>query len=138
MPAKDLYHDCVRVALIKDSWTITHDPLTLRYGRKDLFVDLGAERFIAAEKQEHRIAVEIKSFVGQSEVVDLRDAVGQYVLYNNVLAVKEPERELFLAVHTQVFADIFTDDLGKLLLERSQLKILIFNPHTQEVVQWIR
>ncbi len=38
MPARDLYHDIVRTALVKDGWTITHDPLTLRWGRTDLFV----------------------------------------------------------------------------------------------------
>lgn len=27
--AKDLYHNAVRNALIKDGWTITHDPLRL-------------------------------------------------------------------------------------------------------------
>lgn len=29
MPRRDLYHDTVRNALIKDGWTITHDPLIL-------------------------------------------------------------------------------------------------------------
>ena len=27
MPVKDIYHDTVKNALIKDGWTITHDPL---------------------------------------------------------------------------------------------------------------
>ena len=30
MPAKDIHHDTVKNALIKDGWTITHDPLRLR------------------------------------------------------------------------------------------------------------
>ncbi|MFN9868505.1 MAG: element excision factor XisH family protein, partial [Pseudanabaena sp.] len=29
MPAKDIYHDNVCNALIKDGWTITDDPLVL-------------------------------------------------------------------------------------------------------------
>ena len=41
MPAKDRYHDIVKEALIKDSWTITHDPYRLSWGGKDLYVDLG-------------------------------------------------------------------------------------------------
>ena len=86
MPAKDLFHDCVRHALIRDGWTITHDPLRLTWGGKDLYVDLGAERLMAAEKSGQRIAVEIKSFVGDSGVDDLEKAVGQYVLYRAVLA----------------------------------------------------
>jgi hypothetical protein len=29
MPAKDIHHDAAKSAMIKDRWTITHDPLTL-------------------------------------------------------------------------------------------------------------
>lgn len=30
--AKDIYHEAVREALIKDGWTITHDPFILKGG----------------------------------------------------------------------------------------------------------
>ena len=50
MPAKDIYHTTVCDALVKDGWTITHDPYTMTFGQKDVFVDLGAERLLAAEK----------------------------------------------------------------------------------------
>ncbi|HIE29079.1 TPA: hypothetical protein EYP66_17540 [Candidatus Poribacteria bacterium] len=41
MPRKDIYHDSVKNVLIKDGWTITHDPLTLSFGDKDIYVDIG-------------------------------------------------------------------------------------------------
>lgn len=72
MAAKDIYHAHVRNALLKDGWLITHDPLALRWGAKDLFIDLGAEQLLAAEKSGKYIAVETKSFVGQSEIEDLK------------------------------------------------------------------
>lgn len=50
MPAQDIFHDSVKNALIKDGWTITDDPLYLDYGGIDMYVDLGAEKLIAAEK----------------------------------------------------------------------------------------
>lgn len=81
MPAKDVYHNTVKNALIKDGWQITNDPLILEYGGKDLFVDLGAEKLISAEKDNQKIAVEIKSFLGTSQVNDLEKAVGQYIVY---------------------------------------------------------
>ena len=74
MPAKDIYHDTVKNALIKDGWTITDDPLVISIGKKDLFIDLGAEKLIAAEKDSKKIAVEIKSFIGSSQVNDLKNA----------------------------------------------------------------
>ncbi len=36
MPARDLYHTALKNALIKDGWTITHDPLRLKWGVKDM------------------------------------------------------------------------------------------------------
>ncbi len=38
MPAKDIYHDNCKQALINEGWTITHDPYNLKVGRKDLFI----------------------------------------------------------------------------------------------------
>ena len=102
MPAKDIYHDIVKNALIKDGWTITHDPLVLRWGTTDVYVDLGAEQLLAAEKHGQKIAVEIKSFVGRSDVDDLEKALGQYLLYHDILVQREPDRILYLAVRRRM------------------------------------
>ncbi len=63
MPARDLFHNAVVHALQKDGWTITDDPLTIRYGKDRVSIDLGAERLLAAERGNEKIAVEIKSFL---------------------------------------------------------------------------
>jgi hypothetical protein len=52
MPAKNMHHDLVVRALKADGWTITHDPLTLSFGGRDLFVDLGAERAALAAESD--------------------------------------------------------------------------------------
>ena len=69
MPAKDIYHDTVKNALIKDGWTITDDPLSLKVGKKDIFIDLAANKLLVAEKKDKKIAVEVKSFIGTSEII---------------------------------------------------------------------
>ena len=43
MPAKDIYHNTVRNALEKDNWQITKYPFVLKWGIRDLYIDLGAE-----------------------------------------------------------------------------------------------
>jgi len=48
--ARDLFHDAVKNALIKDGWLITDDPFFLKVGDSELYIDLGAERLIAAER----------------------------------------------------------------------------------------
>ncbi len=137
MPAKDLYHDVVKNALVKDGWEITHDPLTLRWGKKDLFVDLGAEKLLAAEKGEARIAVEVKSFLGKSEIADLEQALGQFTLYRRILEVKDPDRGLYLAIRELVFNELFEEPIGQLLLDSKMVQIMIFNEDTEEVLRWI-
>ena len=59
--AKDLFHDAVRRGLEKDQWIITDDPLELEWEEITVRIDLAAERLIAAERGEKKIAVEIKS-----------------------------------------------------------------------------
>lgn len=55
MPARDLVHNAVKSALQKDGWTITHDPLSIDLTDGQLQIDLGAERLIAAQKQDERL-----------------------------------------------------------------------------------
>jgi len=137
MPAKDIYHDAVRNALIKDGWTITHDPLILKWGLKDLYVDLGAERLVAAEKEGHKIAVEVKSFVSPSEVEDLETAVGQFILYHDIMSRTEPDRVLYLAVRAAVFTSVFEEPIGQVLLENQRVKLVVFDPQAEVIVKWI-
>jgi hypothetical protein len=85
MPAKDYFHDHVCTALEKDGWTITDDPLTVKWLGTTLQVDIGAERIVAAEKEGRKIAVEIKSFLRASKLEDLKDAIGQFIIYRSAL-----------------------------------------------------
>ncbi|WP_315861646.1 element excision factor XisH family protein [[Limnothrix rosea] IAM M-220] len=73
--AKDLFHDAVKAALIKDGWKITSDPLTIRIERIKLEIDLAAEKILVAEKDNKKIAVEIKSFINPFTINDFHTAL---------------------------------------------------------------
>ena len=137
VPARDRYHDIFKNALLKDGWTITHDPLRLKWGIKDMYVDLGAEQVVTAEKAGRKIAVEIKSFVGASEINDLQNAVGQYFVYRSVMARTEPDRILYVAIDNEVFGDIFEEPLGSLMLEDYQIPLIVFDVEREVILQWI-
>ena len=137
MPARDRYHHSVRNALVKDGWKITHDPLRLKWGVKDMYVDLGAERLLTAEKPGHKIAVEIKTFSGASDIADIEQAIGQYFLYLAVLNRTERERTLYLAIHEDVYLNIFEESLGKLLLEEYKIPLMIFELDREVILKWI-
>ena len=137
MPAKDVYHDNVKTALTNDGWIITHDPLRLPWGAKDLYVDLGAKRLLAAQKGEHKIAVEVKSFIGYSAITELERALGQYILYHDIMAHIEPERVLYLAVPLAVFEELFEEPIGQVLLDNNRIRLMVFDPIAEVIVKWI-
>lgn len=138
MPARDYYHETVRKALEKDGWKITHDPYRLKLTRrKNLYIDLGAEQLIAAEKDIQKIAIEIKSFRGASEMKDLEEAVGQFVLYERLLKRYEPDRKLYLAVSNKIQKSIFEEEAGQVLLEDKVLCLMTFDINLEEITQWI-
>ena len=64
---------------------------------------MGAEKIIAAEKGEDKIAVEIKSFIGASNISEFHTAVGQFINYRVALEKEQPERTLHLAVPVSVY-----------------------------------
>jgi hypothetical protein len=138
MPAKDIYHQTVKIALVKDGWTITHDPYRIRLARgKNLFVDLGAERLIAADRDTEKIAVEVKSFTRASDMKDLEDALGQFVLYARLLIRYAPERTLYLAVTEEIRKTVFEEEAGQILIEDGIIRLVTFDPTQEVIVRWI-
>lgn len=138
MPAKDLYHDIVVEALRAEGWRITNDPFYIVFGGRSLFVDLGAEyETVAAERNGERLAVEIKSFISNSPVDDLEGALGSYVLYRCVLEETDHGRNVYLAVPTTAWEGIFSEKLGRLVIERLSLRLIVFDIAKRSIVQWI-
>jgi hypothetical protein len=140
VPARDLYHDCVKKALIGEGWTITHDPYVLSAGGDRVFVDLGADASgpLAAERGGEKIAVEIKSFRGQSLLTDLERAVGQYVVYRTMLADEDPERALYLAVTEDVYKNLMDRPIARRPLESLDTHLIVFRPDEERIILWTR
>ena len=138
MPRKDVYHEVVKRPLINDGCTITHDPLTLSIGIRKVFIDLAGERLLlGAKKDGERIAVEIKSFLGSSDVEELEKAIGQYILYRRILREKEPDRKLYLAVEEETYDGIFSEPIADLIIKGEEIQIIVFNESKEEIIQWI-
>lgn len=135
--AKDLFHDAVRRGLEKERWTVTDDPLELELEEITVKIDLGAERLIAAERGEEKIAVEIKSFIGTSAISDFHTALGQFLNYRIMLEVNEPDRLLYLAVPRETYQTFFQSRFAKIAIARHQLKLIVYEPISEEVIQWI-
>lgn len=137
MPAKDLYHDAVKAALIKDGWLILADPYRIQYKDVDLYADLAAERPIAAEREGQKIVVEIKRFVGRSPMTDFHNAVGQYAVYRSLIQATEPTYQLYLAIDDITYENFFTREGIAFIIRTSQIFLLVVDIDQQEIVQWI-
>lgn len=136
--AKDLYHDQVKAALQKDGWQITDDPYELRVGGVEMYIDLGAEQIIAAQRGSTKIAVEIKSFVNPSTISEFHAAHGQFLDYRYALESEDPERVLYLAVPDPVYRAFFTLQFIQQVTQRSQIKLLTYDPIEERIVQWLK
>jgi hypothetical protein len=137
MAARDIFHKAVKQALIADGWTITDDPFVVQFGGVDLYIDLGAEKLIAAAKEDVYIAVEVKSFLGSSVVSEFHTALGQFLNYRFALQQEDPERILFLAVPLDIYKTFFALAFTQGVIAQHQVKLLIYHPETQEVRHWI-
>jgi hypothetical protein len=138
MARRDLYHDTVRHALEKDGWIITDDPLDLTIGEVELFADLGAERVIGAEKDNQKIAVEIKSFVAQSPVSEFHKALGQYENYRTSLEELEPDRTILLAIPMTAWKEFFQRPFIQKVIVKNKIELIIFDSNNETILQWIR
>jgi hypothetical protein len=137
MPKLDIIHDTVKTALVKDGWTITHDPYIIEYKELTLYADLAAERTIAAEREGQKIVVEVKSFVGTSKLQDLKVGLGQYEIYLSLLEITDPERKLYVAISDRIYDEFFSLEAIQVIVERLQLPLIIVNLEREEIMKWI-
>jgi hypothetical protein len=138
MPAKDIYHEAVKNALIKDGWTITADPYPLEYEDVELYPDLAVEKLISETQKQRKIIIEIKSFISLSIMKDFELALGQYILYRDLIQLAQDEyQEIYLAIKDEIYDTFFQRKSIKAVVKLHQIALLIINTEKEEIVQWI-
>lgn len=101
-----------------------------------MYVNLGAEKLLAAERGDQKIAVEIKTFGGRSEITEFHLAIGQFLNYRLALQISDPNRELFLAVPCIVYESFFSVEFIKMSIANYQIKLLVYEPVTEAILLW--
>ncbi|MBD1212785.1 MAG: element excision factor XisH family protein [Dolichospermum sp.] len=137
MPARDRFHNAVKTGLEKQGWKITHDPLTVSFELGDMYIDLGADKILAAERENQKIAVEIKSFFNTSAISEFHTALGQFINYRLALSEQEADRTLYLAVPIDSYTSFFTIRLVQNIIKTYQLKLITYQPETEDIIEWI-
>ncbi len=135
MPARDTYDEAVIHTLVNVGWKITHDSYVLSVNDDHLCGDAGAERIVAAEGGTEKIAVEIKSLPGPSELHDLSLAVGQFVICRLALEERESCRRLVLAVPDDVYRDLLQHWIASPIIAGLAIGVLAFRADSEEIGQ---
>ena len=135
--ARDFFHEIVKKALIKDGWTITHDPFTL-HSRKEggLSTDIGAEKVILAENGLTKIAVEVKSFIHMSILHEFLKASGQYMSYSKIIRKNEPIRLLYVAMPTFVYYRLIKYDWVVEVMTDLNMKVILYSSEKEIIEEW--
>jgi hypothetical protein len=136
MAAKDLFHEAVKQALLKEQWVITSDPLTIKIEGVKFEIDLAAEKVFAAQKAGRKIAVEVKSFLNNSAITDFHAALGQFLNYRLALQMTESGRTLYLAVPFETFESFFQERFVQEAVKLYQLKLIVYDPEKEVVIAW--
>ena len=128
MQAKDTYHNAVKNALIKDGWTITADPYPLEYEDVELYPDLAIEKLISEDQKQRKIIIEIKSFISPSLMKDFQNALGQYILYRDLIQLAQDEyQEIYLAIKDEIYETFFQRKSIKAVVKLNQIALVIID-----------
>lgn len=135
--AKDKYHEIVKQALIDDGWKITHDPYRFEKWDPEWEIDLGAEKIIGAERNNKRIAVEVKTFLKSSFANEFHSVLGQYLNYAVNLKQYEAGRILYLAVPADVWRTQFQRKGIQISVQNLEVNIIVYDLKTKVIEKWI-
>jgi XisH protein len=134
--ARDLFHQAVKSALLKEQWLITADPLKIKIDGVKLEIDLAADKVVAAEKSGRKIAIEIKSFLNNSTITDFHGALGQFLNYRLGLQMTDSDRVLYLAVPEDTFDSFFQERFVQEAIKLYQLRLLVYDSDKEVIVSW--
>ncbi|NCR08619.1 MAG: fatty-acid oxidation protein subunit alpha [Microcystis aeruginosa LG13-11] len=138
MSARDKFHGLVKHDLENEGWTITHDPYTIDLGFVDFYLDLGAERLLAAIKDDEKIAVEIKTFLAASAISEFHTAIGQFINYRIALEDNDPKRLLYLAIPADIYKRFFQHTFIQTVIHKNQIPLIVYDTEKKEKLQWIK
>lgn len=112
--------------------------MQITWEEKDYSPELGAERILAAQRGTEKIAIEIKSFIGQNFGFDFYEAMGQFDSYFYALADLEPDRTVMLAISEVAYKSFFIKKYVQRLLVLKKIPLIVVDTDNEIVVKWIK
>ncbi|MBL7818270.1 MAG: fatty-acid oxidation protein subunit alpha [Saprospiraceae bacterium] len=136
--AKDKIHDSFKIALENEGWLVTNDPFFIKIGKIPILIDLGAEKFYAAEKENQKIAIEVKTFGLTSFITALYEAIGKFIVYRKALEVLKPNRTLYLAIPSDVYTKMTKEVILQKVIDDEKIKLVLYDTELEKITSWIK
>jgi len=134
--AKDLYHDAVKTALMKEGWKIIEEGFELQPDDNlTYFVDMLAEKYVLARKKKEVIIVEVKTFSSRSDTYQFHSAIGQYITYHTAIEYTKLDLQLYLAVPKAVYINLFQRPFIQYLIEKYKILLMPFDPQNKTLLK---
>jgi XisH protein len=67
----------------------------------------------------------------------LEQALGQYILYQQIIGESGIDRVLYLAVSETTFKGIFSVEIGQVLLKNGIVRLIVFDDEKEEITRWM-
>lgn len=136
MPALDSCHQQMVNALIKAGWNVNTAPVYLRAEKLVAIPDIQATLNNGSVQQI--IVVEVKCFLDERlDQDELYRAIGQYLVYRQVLRTRQLDIPLYLAIAIQVYQRLFVKQVVNAIIHESRLKLIVVDLEREEVIQWL-
>lgn len=135
MPALDSCHQQIVNALRKAGWKIRDEPYYLLFEDFSVFPDIRASQTNGSI--EEIVIVEVKCFLDEKSYLDeLYRAIGQYLIYRNVLRLGGISAKLYLAIPHTVYDRIFLTKATAATISDVKIRLLLVDIDREEIVQW--
>lgn len=80
--------------------------------------------------------MEIKSFTAPSNISEFHTAMGQFMNYRVALEEQKSARILYLAIPLTTYETFFNLQFIQVVIQRYQIKLIIYDPLNEVIVQW--
>ena len=68
---------------------------------------------------------------------DFEIALGQYILYRNLISLTEPEYQIYLAIKDSIYENFFQRESIQDIVKINQLLLLVVEMEKEKILQWI-
>lgn len=136
MPALDSCHPHIVHALEKDGWLVSERSPSVSHEGRTVFIDIFAARANNGHSQQV-LLVEVKCFPDrESTTRDLYTALGQYLIYRSLLAERDIDTPLYLALPQSAYDEIFDVTVQRAIRD-NRINMVIVHLDTEVIVRWI-